>query len=30
MRDLLRILTKIAQRVQGIVKRDVRGTRKEP
>jgi MarR family transcriptional regulator, organic hydroperoxide resistance regulator len=30
MRDLLRILTKIAQRVQGIVKRDVRGARKEP
>jgi DNA-binding MarR family transcriptional regulator len=28
MRDLLRILTKIAQRVQGIVKRDVAG--KEP
>ena len=32
MRDLLRILTKIAQRVQGIVKREVRGpgARKEP
>jgi MarR family transcriptional regulator, organic hydroperoxide resistance regulator len=30
MRDLLRILTKIAQRVQGIVKREVRGPRKEP
>ena len=30
MRDLLRILTKIAQRVQGIVKRDVGATGKEP
>jgi DNA-binding MarR family transcriptional regulator len=30
MRDLLRILTKIAQRVQGIVKRDVGGAGKEP
>jgi MarR family transcriptional regulator, organic hydroperoxide resistance regulator len=30
MRDLLKILTKIAQRVQGIVKRDVGGTGKEP
>ena len=29
-RDLLRILTKIAQRVQGIVKRDVGGAGKEP
>jgi DNA-binding MarR family transcriptional regulator len=30
MRDLLKILTKIAQRVQGIVKRDVGGAAKEP
>jgi DNA-binding MarR family transcriptional regulator len=30
MRDLLRILTKIAQRVQGIVKRDVGADGKEP
>jgi DNA-binding MarR family transcriptional regulator len=30
MRDLLRILTKIAQRVQGIVKRDVGAAGKEP
>jgi DNA-binding MarR family transcriptional regulator len=30
MRDLLRILTKIAQRVQGIVKRDVGAAGKDP
>jgi MarR family transcriptional regulator, organic hydroperoxide resistance regulator len=30
MRDLLRILTKIAQRVQGIVKRDVAGKERGP
>jgi MarR family transcriptional regulator, organic hydroperoxide resistance regulator len=30
MRDLLRILTKIAQRVQGIVRRDVGAASKEP
>ena len=30
MRDLLKILTKIAQRVQGIVKRDVVAAGKEP
>ena len=30
MRDLLKILTKIALRVQGIVKRDVRAADKEP